>query len=182
MAEFAIESRVSLLQGEYRVSDNPGLVIATILGSCVAACLRDPVARVGGMNHFLLPGKTQQGADQEAERYGVHLMELLVNGLLHLGAKRNRLEAKLFGGARIVEGLSDVGAMNVKFAKGFLEVEGIKLIGGSVEGERGRRIEFRPVAGQARQIFIDRIEAPELTFKPPPPPKPPAHSGVVEFF
>src|SRR5580704_10729229 len=153
MAELAIESRVSLLQGEYRVSDNPGLVITTILGSCVAACLRDPHARVGGMNHFLLPGKTlpgktQRNPDQEAERYGVHLMELLVDGLLHLGAKHNRLEAKLFGGARIVEGLSDVGAMNVRFAKHFLELEGIKLIGGSVEGTRGRRVEFRPVSGQ----------------------------------
>jgi chemotaxis protein CheD len=181
MPELAMETRVSLLQGEYRVSDNPGLVITTILGSCVAACLRDPVACVGGMNHFLLPGKSQAGADREAERYGVHLMELLVNGLLHLGAKRNRLQAKLFGGARIVEGLSDVGAMNVRFAKRFLEAEGIGLIGGSVEGERGRRVEFRPVSGQARQIFIDRVETPELTVKLPPP-KPPAQSGIVEFF
>jgi chemotaxis protein CheD len=182
MAELAIESRVGLLQGEYRVSDNPGLVITTILGSCVAACLRDPQARVGGMNHFLLPGKTQRAPDQEAERYGVHLMELLVNGLLHLGAKRNRLEAKLFGGARIVEGLSDVGAMNVRFAKHFLEVEGIKLIGASTEGTRGRRVEFRPVSGRARQIFIDRVETPELSVRPLPPPKPQAPSGVVEFF
>jgi chemotaxis protein CheD len=180
MAELAIQSRVSLLQGEYRVSDNPGLVITTILGSCVAACLRDPHACVGGMNHFLLPGNSQRGANQEAERYGVHLMELLVNGLLHLGAKRNRLQAKLFGGARIVEGLSDVGALNVKFAKHFLEMERIELIGGSVEGVRGRRVEFRPVSGQARQVYIDRVEAPEFAVKPPP--KPPAQSGIVEFF
>jgi chemotaxis protein CheD len=181
MTELAIQSRVSLLQGEYRVSDNPGLVITTILGSCVAACVRDPHAQVGGMNHFLLPGKTQRGGtDQEAERYGVHLMELLVNGLLHLGAKRNRLQAKLFGGARIVDGLSDVGALNVKFAKHFLETEGIELIGGSVEGTRGRRVEFRPVSGTARQIYIDRVETPELTVKVPP--KPPAQTGLVEFF
>jgi chemotaxis protein CheD len=182
MAELAIQSRVSLLQGEYRVSDNPGLVVTTILGSCVAACLRDPHACVGGMNHFLLPGSAERDPDEEAERYGVHLMELLVNGLLHLGAKRNRLEAKLFGGGRIVEGLSDVGAMNVRFAKHFLELEGIKLIGGSVEGTRGRRVEFRPVSGQARQIYIDRVEMPELNVKLPPPPKPQAPSGVVEFF
>jgi chemotaxis protein CheD len=181
MAVSALESRVTLLQGEYRVSDNPGLVITTILGSCVAACLYDPQARVGGINHFLLPGKAERNADQEAVRYGVHLMELLVNGLLHLGARRNRLEAKLFGGARIVDGLSDIGAMNVRFAKHFLETEGISLMGGSVEGMRGRRVEFRPVSGQARQIFIDRVEVPELSVKIPPP-KPSAPSGIVEFF
>jgi chemotaxis protein CheD len=181
MAEMLMENRVTLLQGEYRVSDNPGLVITTILGSCVAACLRDPHARCGGMNHFLLPGNTQPGANQEAERYGVHLMELLVNGLLHLGAKRNRLEAKLFGGARIVEGLSDIGLMNVQFAKRFLEMEGITLVGGSVGGERGRRVEFRPVRGQARQIYIDRVEAQVPSVRLPPP-KATAPVGEVEFF
>jgi len=97
------EKRVRVIQGEYRVSDDPDVVLTTILGSCVAACLRDPHARVGGMNHFLLPGRADCPSAQEAERYGVHLMELLVNGLLQRGAKRQRLEAKLFGGARIVK-------------------------------------------------------------------------------
>ncbi len=180
MAVTEFRNRVTLLQGEYRVSDDPSLVITTILGSCVAACLRDPFANVGGMNHFLLPGETDRTVAQAAERYGVHLMELLVNGLLKLGARRDRLKAKLFGGARIVEGLSDVGALNAKFAKHFLEVERIELIGGSLQGLRGRRIEFKPVSGDARQIFIDRIDPQELSVKPPP--RTTAPIGTVEFF
>ncbi len=83
----------------------------TILGSCVAACLHDPLAGVGGMNHFLLPGDDNE--DPGNLRYGVHAMELLINALLGLGAKRDRIEAKLFGGAHVVHNLADIGARNV---------------------------------------------------------------------
>jgi chemotaxis protein CheD len=172
-------TRVRLIQGEYRVSEDPEVVITTILGSCVAACLRDPRAKVGGMNHFLLPGHTDRARDQEAERYGVHLMELLVNGLLQRGARRQRLEAKLFGGARMVKGLSDVGALNAQFAKRFLQMEAIELVGGSLGGARGRRVEFNPVSGHARQIFFDHIEDTELSVAPPARTAP---AGSVEFF
>ena len=83
--------RINLVQGEFRVSDDPQVVFTTILGSCVGACIRDPVRGVGGMNHFLLPG-AEAGADaRDSERLGVHLMELLVNGLMRQGAHRDRL-------------------------------------------------------------------------------------------
>src|SRR4051812_24075597 len=103
----AQERRINIVQGEYKVSGDPGVVITTLLGSCVAACIRDPVAGVGGMNHFLLPG-SEVGASKVSESMGVHLMELLLNGLMREGAQRDRLEAKLFGGARMMSGLSDI--------------------------------------------------------------------------
>ena len=89
---------IHLIQGEWRVGDGEDVALTTVLGSCVAACLHDPLARIGGMNHFLLPGDDQSFNPRDAERYGVYLMELLVNGLMQLGARRDRLQAKLFGG------------------------------------------------------------------------------------
>ncbi|VTZ50443.1 putative chemoreceptor glutamine deamidase CheD [Methylocella tundrae] len=177
----SIEQRVHIIQGEYNVSDDPCVVLTTLLGSCVAACLRDPVAGVGGMNHFLLPG---QEADEgvrrrDGETYGVHLMELLVNGLLRRGARRDRIEGKLFGGARTMDGLADVGARNASFAERFLKYEGIRLAGGSLRGDQGRRIQFWPVSGRARQVFLSASQTPRpQTIAAPKP----ANAGGVEFF
>ncbi len=93
----AATKRVHVIQGEWKVVSDPDVVLSTILGSCVAACMRDPVAGVGGMNHFLLPGSADAlSSGGDATRYGVHLMELLINGLLKKGARRERLEAKIF--------------------------------------------------------------------------------------
>ncbi len=152
------ERRIHVVQGEFHVSADPGVVLTTILGSCVAACLRDPLARVGGMNHFLLPGRGE-GAGGDAVRYGVHAMELLVNGLLREGARRERLEAKLFGGARMLEGLTDIGTQNAEFAKYFLQRERIAFTGGSLQGDRGRRVQFWPASGRARQMVMEQGEA-----------------------
>lgn len=167
--------RVHILQGEYQVALGEGVVLTTVLGSCVSACLRDPVAAVGGMNHFLLPGA---GAARDAERYGAYLMELLINGLLKEGARRERMEAKLFGGARMIEGLSDIGGQNAAFARQFLHDEGIRLVAAHLGGDRGRRVEFFPLSGRARQILlprdsrlIDRIATPS-----------PAGFGALELF
>ena len=152
------ERRIHVVQGEFHVSADPGVVLTTILGSCVAACLRDPLARVGGMNHFLLPGRSEE-AGGDAVRYGVHAMELLVNGLLREGARRERLEAKLFGGARMLEGLTDIGTQNAEFAKYFLQRERIAFTGGSLQGDRGRRVQFWPASGRARQMTMEQGEA-----------------------
>ena len=145
--------RINLVQGEFKVSDDPNVVLTTLLGSCVGACIRDPVRGVGGMNHFLLPG-SGVGDARASERIGVHLMELLLNGLMRQGAQRDRLEAKIFGGARMMQGLSDIGAKNGEFARHFLKYEGIRVVGADLGGERGRRLQFWPVAGRARQSYI----------------------------
>ncbi|HQT63331.1 MAG: chemotaxis protein CheD [Acidocella sp. 20-57-95] len=175
------ERCVNIIQGEFRVDNDPRTKLTTILGSCVAACLWDSVAGLGGMNHFLLPGiegkQTQPvGA---AMRHGVHAMELLVNGLLQKGADRRRLQAKLFGGARMIKGLTDIGDMNAGFAERFLRAEGITIVGGSLRGEQGRRIQFWPASGRAAQVFIG-LE--QTASRNPPAAKPIASAGALELF
>ena len=150
--------RVNLVQGEYKVSDDPDVVLSTILGSCVSVCIRDPVAKIGGMNHFLLPGKNDKGGSSELDPNAIHLMELLVNGVMRRGALRDRLEAKIFGGAKMIVGLSDIGRLNAQFAKRFLEYEGIRVLGGDTGGERGRRLQYWPVSGRARQSYIAPVD------------------------
>lgn len=174
------EVRIHVIQGEHHVSADPQVVLTTILGSCVAACLRDPVARIGGMNHFLLPG----GSEQHVRGLAVHAMEVLVNALLQRGARRDRLEAHLFGGARMVDRLTDVGALNADFAEAFLSGEGIRHLGGSLRGVGGRRIQFWPVSGRARQLRLERgapdVFADERRIRPVA--AAPADSGALELF
>jgi chemotaxis protein CheD len=153
IADRGRERRIHVVQGEYHVSDDPAVVLTTILGSCVAACMRDPAARVGGMKHFLLPGDTQAPHLEEAQSYGVHLMELLVNSLMRRGARRDRLEAKLFGGGRMMQRLSNIGGLNASFAERFLRREGIKVVGASLGGVRGRRVQYWPVSGRASPSY-----------------------------
>lgn len=171
------EVSIHIVQGEQRVSQAPGERIATLLGSCVAACLHDPIAKLGGMNHFLLPGDEEE-PHGHGERVGVHAMEVLINALLSRGATRSRLEAKLFGGASTMRGLSDVGALNAGFALRFLEREGIRLASSCLGGERGRRVQFWPATGRARRSFMT---APEPACAPTVPRFAPT-TGALELF
>jgi chemotaxis protein CheD len=151
------ERKIHIVQGEHCVDNDPATVLTTILGSCIAACLWDGVAGIGGMNHFLLPGDGAARARQpagDAMPAGVHAMALLVNELLRRGAQRGRLKAKLFGGARMLKGLTDIGELNASFAQRFLREEGIPLVGGSLRGGQGRRIQFWPATGRARQVLL----------------------------
>ena len=174
------ERRVNIVQGEFHVTDDPAIVLTTILGSCVAACLHDRVAGVGGMNHFLLPGSDGPGLPSAV--HGVHAMELLVNGLLQRGARRERMEAKLFGGARMLRGLTDVGSLNADFAERFARRERIAITGGSLRGERGRRIQYWPVAGRARQLALAGPEAAVFTTERVRPSRQADEGGTLELF
>ena len=160
------EQRIHIVQGEYKVTNDPDIVVSTLLGSCVAACIRDPLTGVGGMNHFLLPGENGRAHDHEAERYGDYLMELLINGLMKQGAHRDRLEAELFGGARMMGGLSDIGKKNAEFAERYLQHEGIAVVGKDLGGERGRRLQYWPVSGRARQAYVAAAGIDEKPVKP----------------
>ena len=141
----------------------------------------------GGMNHFLLPGEENQAADASASgssaRYGVHAMELLVNALLRRGARRDSLQAKLFGGGRMIRGLTDIGEMNATFAERFLHSESIPVVGGSLRGNQGRRIQFWPVSGRARQVLL-RPETATIfqTEAQVSASKPPSQTGDIELF
>jgi len=176
---------VHVVQGEHHVTDDPEAVVTTILGSCVAACMRDPVAGVGGMNHFLLPGCDRGRSTSDSVRYGVHAMELLVNALLAIGARRDRLEAKLFGGARLITGLTDVGELNAAFAEDFLRREGLTHVGGSLRGDAGRRIQFWPISGRARQVLLAKDTREVFARErraPAPQPSADTGAGALELF
>lgn len=153
-----MENRTHIMQGSFAVSGDPVTMLTTVLGSCVAVCLRDPIAKVGGMNHFLLPEADNSSGMSGSAVYGIHLMEVLVNGLLNLGADKTRLEAKVFGGANMVKGLGNIGSRNVEFAINFLEGEGIKYMSGDHGGDSGRRIQYWPVSGRARQRLMLAVE------------------------
>lgn len=169
----AAERTIHVIQGEHRVSDRSDVVLTTVLGSCVAACLHDPALRIGGMNHFLLP----DAPGVRDIRHASAAMEQLVNALLKLGGRRERLVAKIFGGARMLPGLPDIGSRNAEAALAFLAGEGIAVGARSLGGGSARRVRFWPGSGRAQQLLLQ--DASEVRAAPPIPG--PA-SGSVELF
>ncbi len=139
---------IKLLPAEYFASEHE-IAMVTVLGSCVAACLRDPVLKIGGMNHFMLPdGDASTG---EPARYGSHAMELLINTLLKMGASRERLEAKVFGGGNVLKSFTtnQVGTRNAAFALDYLKAEHIRIVAQDLGGIHPRKVGFFPVSGRA---------------------------------
>ena len=171
---------VPLFQGETRISDRREEIMTTILGSCIATCMWDPVAGVGGMNHFLLPGDTgDRGTNM---RYGVNAMELLVNGLLKKGAERTRMNVKIFGGAKMFEGGAEIGAKNASFAEWYLSNEGFKITGSCLGGSRGRKIRFWPASGRVQRCFMSNISDPIMTSPIRNKPKDAPSQGDIQLF
>jgi chemotaxis protein CheD len=139
---------VKVLPGEYFVTTSD-MVLVTVLGSCVSACIRDRDKGIGGMNHFMLP---EGGGDQLAgsARYGGFAMEVLVNHLLKMGARRNNLEAKVFGGAAVMASLSQsqVGERNAQFVLDYLGTEGIPIVARDLLDVYPRKLYFFPYSGR----------------------------------
>ncbi len=136
---------VKVLPGEYFVSGEDVLVM-TVLGSCIAACVWDGKARVGGMNHFMLP----EGEDGSG-RYGSYAMELLLNEMLKMGARRETMQAKVFGGGAVMAGFTtmNVGERNTKFVLDYLATERIPVVSQDVMDIHPRKVCFFPVTGKA---------------------------------
>jgi chemotaxis protein CheD len=134
-----------------------------VLGSCVAACLRDPLTGIGGMNHFLLPGDSgaSQAPSVDDMRFGVASMEFLINALIKRGAARGRLEAKVFGGATMMSGSSEtsVGSRNATFVLRFLSREGIALAAQDLGGATPRRANYEPATGRA---WVNHLASPRI--------------------
>lgn len=143
--------RETVLQGEVRASDDANMEFNTVLGSCIATCLYDPKARVGGMNHFLLaePPKNASNTDVD-EHFGVYLMELLINQMMALGASKRRMKARIYGGANMHAGWRPIGTVNAQFARDFLMREGIELTYADTGDSCARRVHFRPATGQVK--------------------------------
>ena len=139
-----------LLPGEFYVTGDD-MVLVTVLGSCVSACIRDPRTGVGGMNHFMLPdgGSADEVANASA-RYGTYAMEVLINTILKHGARRASLEAKVFGGGNVLEGLTvaNVGPRNAAFVRSFLKIEGIPVRAHDLEDIYPRKVYFFPRTGR----------------------------------
>jgi chemotaxis receptor (MCP) glutamine deamidase CheD len=132
-------------------------MVRTLLGSCIAACLWDPVAKVGGMNHFLLPdgGASELGSS----RFGVHAMELLINEIMKCGGDRRRLEAKVFGAGHVlrVAGFdSSVPKRNAAFVREFLRKEQIPITAERLLGQSPLEVKFSTHDGRA---WVRALEA-----------------------
>jgi chemotaxis protein CheD len=132
---------IRLLPADYVASAQP-VAVVTLLGSCVAACLYDPAMAVGGMNHFMLPGG--EGGGDTSARYGAHAMELLINDLLKLGARRQRLQAKVFGGGNVLSGFhsAPIGTRNAQFVLEYLAAERIAVLAQDLGDVHPRKVGF----------------------------------------
>ncbi len=146
-AHFKSEA-VKILPGEYFVF-NEDLLIMTTLGSCIATCLWDRQAKIGGMNHFMLPDNGGSGAD--SDRYGSYAMELLINEMLKMGASRMTMEAKVFGGGAVISGMNsiNVGERNTAFVMEYLKTERIPVVSKDVLEIYPRKVCFLPHSGKA---------------------------------
>ncbi len=158
---------VKILPGEYYATMQDE-VITTVLGSCVSACIHDPQARVGGMNHFMLPEPSVNGgrwghtAAGRSARYGSDAMEQLVNTVLKAGGDRQRLQVKIFGGGRILSGMTDIGARNIEFVRRYLEDESLALTAEDVGGGTPRQIRFYPVTGRVQVRRLNGMDGIDL--------------------
>lgn len=148
--EFGI-SAVKLLPGEYYVTSKD-MVLTTVLGSCVSACVRDKTAGIGGMNHFMLPEDADPTSRDTtaAMRYGAYAMEMLLNELFRGGARRERLEAKVFGGGAVLANMTllNVGERNADFVLRYLEMEQVRVAAQDLRGSLPRRINYFPETGR----------------------------------
>jgi chemotaxis protein CheD len=140
------QDAVKVLPGEYYVTTDDMLVM-TVLGSCIAACIWDPKVRVGGMNHFMLP----DGGGDTSGRYGSYAMELLINEMIKLGARRETMQAKVFGGGQVMHGFTtmNVGERNTQFVLDYLQTERIAVISKDVLDIHPRKVCYFPASGKA---------------------------------
>lgn len=139
---------IHLLSGQFLVSSNIETLFSTVLGSCICACIYDPVAAIGGMNHFVLPNGGEQAPSEQRYRYGDVAMTSLVDSLCRRGARPDRLVAKLYGGRLRNDSGRDPGALNTEFAKSFLRSNGIKIVDSSVGENVARWVTFQPATGK----------------------------------
>jgi chemotaxis protein CheD len=143
-----------ILPGQLYVSSAHEEVICTTLGSCVSACIRDPMTGIGGMNHFMLPLKDGHSSEDwmdQATRYGSYAMEHLINEIMKAGGNRNSLEMKVTGGAQVIQSMSNmVGQRNIEFVLNYAEVEGITVISQDLGDIYPRKVMYYPATGRLR--------------------------------
>lgn len=152
---------VKILPGEYYATVRPMLIV-TVLGSCVAACIRDKASGIGGMNHFMLPSISDLGkpaTNTTSARYGTYAMEVLINQLLEMGARRENLEAKIFGGGNLLKSftVAKVGERNSAFVRNYLKREQIPIVAEDLLDIYPRKIYFFPDQGTVKVKKLIRL-------------------------
>lgn len=154
-------SAVKLLPGEYYVTSK-NMVLTTVLGSCVSACVRDSAAGIGGMNHFMLPEDADPTSRDTAAamRYGAYAMEILLNELFKAGARRERLEAKVFGGGAVLANMTmlNIGERNAAFVLRYLQMEQVRIVAQDLRGSLPRRINYFPETGK---VTVRKLRQPD---------------------
>jgi chemotaxis protein CheD len=155
---------VKVLPGEHYITSSPDEMLVTILGSCVAACIRDPVAGVGGMNHFMLPesGGGEWDGVSSSMRYGNVAMERLINDLLKQGGERHRLEVKVFGGGNVLVSSAQIGDSNADFVEAYLAAEGLPIVASHLRGIQARRVHYFPHSGKVLMRELKRGEEQDI--------------------
>ena len=151
-----------ILPGEFYVTREHEM-ISTLLGSCIAVCLRDPVYGVGGMNHFKLPAP--QGTQQDAQdaNYGLYAMELLINAILKAGGKRQHLEARVYGGGNVLKAIdNNIGQKNIDFVMAFLRKEKIHVASKDVGHDAAQQIYFHPISGNVFSVVGQGTDIAEI--------------------
>jgi chemotaxis protein CheD len=151
---------VKVFPGDHYVTAIADEMLVTILGSCVTACVRDPLAAVGGMNHFMLPEATGAGWDTASAsmRYGNVAMERLINDILARGGARQRLEIKVFGGGNVMNGTTNIGHRNAEFVEQYLAAENLPIAAHHLRGNLPRRVHYFPVTGKVMLLELQRTE------------------------
>jgi chemotaxis protein CheD len=141
---------VKVFPGEFYVTNKPDEVLVTVLGSCVSACIRDPHAGIGGMNHFMLPHHKSGtwGDDLRSTRFGNFAMEKLINELIKAGCVRERMEIKVFGGGNVTDMSTAIGSENAQFVLRYLQMEGLACVAQDLGGTLPRRIHYYPAEGR----------------------------------
>jgi chemotaxis protein CheD len=152
-----------IFQGDFYVSSRPDLFLTTVLGSCIAVCIRDSVTGCGGMNHFLLPDAEDRNDHfpSLALRYGSYSIERLINAILSRGGKRERLEVKVFGGANVMGGMSEIGSRNVDFIEHYFAKERLPISAADLRGSYPRKLRYFPTTGRAQVCHLRDHEANE---------------------
>jgi len=150
-----------IFPGDYYVCAGDVMIVTT-LGSCVAACIHDPSLGLGGMNHFMLPSQDVENESSPfsvATRYGSYAMEILINEILKRGGRRERLNAKVFGGAELIgDATIRVGAKNSTFVLAYLDRERIPVIAQDLRGARPRTVRFFPATGRAQVRYLRSVQ------------------------
>jgi len=151
---------VKVFPGEFYVTAKQDEVLVTVLGSCVTACIRDPLAGVGGMNHFMLPqdGSGGWGDDLRSARFGNFAMEKLLNELIKAGSSRERMEIKVFGGGNVTDTSNAIGSDNADFVLRYLAAEGLRCAAQDLGGTQLRRIHYYPASGRVVRRLLGASE------------------------